>query len=65
VIDRPTFIIELRPEPGVDGMLALRAALKILWRQHGLRCVAIRSEPPLLEQSGQSDIANQIVAHGE
>jgi len=39
--DRPTFVIELRPEPGIDDPIrALRAALKNLLRRHGLRCVS-------------------------
>ena len=33
------FTIGLQAEPGVDGALALRAALKRLLRDHGLRCV--------------------------
>jgi len=40
--DRPTFTLELRPEPGVDPVLALRALLKIALRRFGLRCVAAR-----------------------
>jgi hypothetical protein len=37
--DRPTFIIELRPEPGVDPIRALRLLLKAASRRYGLRCV--------------------------
>jgi len=38
--DRPTFVIELRPEPGViEPVRALRVALKELLRRHGLRCI--------------------------
>ena len=40
--DRPTFTLELRPEPGVDPVLALRALLKVALRRFGLRCVAAR-----------------------
>jgi hypothetical protein len=36
MIDRPTFIITLRPEPGVDGIVALRRLLKDAGRQYGL-----------------------------
>jgi len=37
----PTFLIELRPEPGVDDPIrALRWALKELLRQHRLRCIS-------------------------
>jgi hypothetical protein len=42
VKDRPTFTLELRPEPGVDPVLALRALLKVALRRFGLRCVAAR-----------------------
>jgi len=40
--DRPTFTLELRPEPGVDPVLALRALLKVTLRRFGLRCVSAR-----------------------
>jgi hypothetical protein len=42
------FVVTLRPERGVDGVRALRAALKHLLRRHGLRCVAVRAahQPP-------------------
>jgi hypothetical protein len=30
--DRPVFVLELRPEPGVDPVLALRALLKAALR---------------------------------
>jgi hypothetical protein len=37
---RPTyFFLTLRPEPGIDGIHALRAALKTLLRRFGLRAV--------------------------
>jgi hypothetical protein len=38
--DRPTFTLELRPEPGVDPVLALRALLKVTLRRFGLRCIS-------------------------
>jgi hypothetical protein len=37
--DRPTFVITLRPEPGVDHIRALRALLKITLRRFGLRAI--------------------------
>ena len=37
----PVYRIEVRPEPGVDGIQALRAALKALLRSYGLRAVAV------------------------
>ena len=40
--DRPTFTLELRPEPGVDPVLALRALLKVALRRFGMRCIAAR-----------------------
>jgi len=38
--ERPTFTLELRPEPGVDPVLALRALLKVTLRRFGLRCIS-------------------------
>ena len=38
--DRPTFTLELRPEPGVDPVLALRALLKVTLRRFGMRCIS-------------------------
>ena len=32
-------------EPDVDGIRALRAALKVLLRRLGLRCVSIKQQP--------------------
>lgn len=43
---RPEFHLTLRPEPGVDGVYALRNALKALLRQHGLRCLSCRRVEP-------------------
>jgi hypothetical protein len=42
--DRPIFILRLRPEPGVAGLRALRAALKVLLRRFGLKVVDIKEE---------------------
>jgi len=38
--DRPVYVLELRPEPGVDPVLALRALLKVPLRRFGLRCIS-------------------------
>ncbi len=38
-LPRPEFVLTLKPLPGVDGVQALRAALKRLLRNHGLRCI--------------------------
>ena len=35
------YVLTLRPMPGVDGIRALRAALKFLLRRFGLRAVKI------------------------
>ena len=37
----PIYRLDLRAEPGVDGIQALRAALKALLRSYGLRAVAV------------------------
>ena len=42
----PTFHLRLRPVRGVDGTKALRAALKNLLRQFGLRALSVEVEPP-------------------
>lgn len=39
--ERRTFIIELRPLPGVDPIRALKALLKYALRVLGLRCTKI------------------------
>jgi hypothetical protein len=41
---RPTFTLRLRAEPHVDPVRALRAALKVLFRRFGLRCVSARED---------------------
>jgi hypothetical protein len=40
--ERPVFVLELRPEPGVDPVLALRALLKVTLRRFGMRCISAR-----------------------
>jgi hypothetical protein len=39
-----TFVIHLRPMPGVDGIHALRHLLKTSLRKYGLRCVLVREQ---------------------
>jgi hypothetical protein len=39
-----TFVLTLRPLPGVDAIRSLRGVLKKLLRQHGMRCVNLREE---------------------
>jgi hypothetical protein len=41
---RPTYIIRLRAQPGVDAIKALRFALKGLLRHHGLVALSVREE---------------------
>jgi hypothetical protein len=38
------FIVRLHALPGVDGVRALRAALKTLLRRYGLKCVSVELE---------------------
>jgi hypothetical protein len=38
------FTVTLVPEPGVDGIKALRWVLKSALRRHGLRCTDIHAE---------------------
>jgi hypothetical protein len=40
--ERPTFTLELRPGPGIDPVLALRALLKVTLRRFGMRCISAR-----------------------
>jgi hypothetical protein len=40
----PVFLVRLCALPGVDGIRALRAALKVLLRRFGLKCVSIEIE---------------------
>lgn len=45
-VDRPIYVLHLRPEPQADdpdGTRRLRAALKRLLRSYGLRCVRFDS----------------------
>jgi hypothetical protein len=39
--ERPVYTITLRPEPGTDGLRAVRGLLKLALRAFGLRCVRI------------------------
>jgi hypothetical protein len=41
--DRPTFIVHLRPEPGIHPIRALRGALKVLLRRFGLRAISVEA----------------------
>jgi hypothetical protein len=46
----PLPIVRLRPLPNVDGIRAIRAALKTLLRQFGLKCLSIEIETANLEE---------------
>jgi hypothetical protein len=46
VDDRPTYVLTLRPEKGIDGLRATKALLKFALRKFGLRVVTIREEQP-------------------
>jgi hypothetical protein len=43
---RSTYRITLRPEPGVDGIKALRGALKILGRRFGMTATGVEEIKP-------------------
>lgn len=45
-VKRQTFLLRLRPEPGVDGVRALRSALKSILRRFGLKALDVREETP-------------------
>jgi hypothetical protein len=38
----PIYAIRLQARPGADGIRALRATLKALWRHHHVRCLDAR-----------------------
>jgi hypothetical protein len=44
-VDRPIYELHLRPEPGVDAILALRALLKVALRQFGMKCIGCEEIP--------------------
>jgi len=44
--ERSTYRIELRPGPGIDGIRALRGALKVLGRRFGMTAVSVEEIKP-------------------
>jgi hypothetical protein len=40
-VDRPTFVVTLRPEPRVEPIRALRRLLKVLLREYGMKCTSV------------------------
>jgi hypothetical protein len=47
----PTYLVRFRPEPGIDGIKALRMLLKIALRRLGLRALEVRQEPETRDQN--------------
>jgi hypothetical protein len=39
---RRAFVVQLRAEPGIDGIRSFRALLKVALRRHGLRAIDVR-----------------------
>jgi hypothetical protein len=54
-IKRPIFVLRLQPLPRVDAIKALRAALKNLLRQFGLRALSVEQEPPDKEKENSHE----------
>jgi hypothetical protein len=46
---RPTFVLRLQAQRGVDPVRSLRALLKVALRRFGLRCVEAREEGNRIE----------------
>src|SRR5262249_47863533 len=65
---RPTFTLQLRPEPGVDPVLALRALLKITLRRFGLRCIShskTARERKMRDQTLSESFALELLREGK
>jgi hypothetical protein len=62
-VNRPIYELHLRPEPGVNAIHALRAVLKVMLRQFGMKCISCKeipgsgNKPP--DDSGKTDEAMQ------
>jgi hypothetical protein len=41
----PVYVVRLKPRPGVDGIRALRAGLKVLGRRFGLQALKVETAP--------------------
>jgi hypothetical protein len=56
---RPVFVIHLEPTPDSDGLISLKGLLTVASRRFGLRCVALRIEPPAPDppEAGQPSAA--------
>jgi hypothetical protein len=55
-LSRPIFKLQVRPEPGIDGIHSLRAWLKIGLRVFGLRCVAIEEVKQVKQENTMADM---------
>jgi hypothetical protein len=55
-----TFTIKLRPRPGVEPILALRGAIKVLGRRFGLQVIDIRE---VEDASRPQPIAQSQISH--
>ena len=53
------YVVELRPEPGIDGVRALRALLKLGLRRFGLRCVRVEELSALPPKNAGSRNSSQ------
>jgi hypothetical protein len=54
MIDRPTFVIRLRPERGTNGVLALKRVLKFALRACRMRALSVEEE--------STDVASNTIA---
>jgi hypothetical protein len=52
-VDRPIFLMTLRPEPGIDPIRSLRSVLKVLLRGYGMKCLRIDQIEPKEEDTSQ------------
>jgi hypothetical protein len=50
----PSYVLVLEPMPGVEGIRALRRAIKSLRRWHGLRVVDLREQSPTPQAERQA-----------
>ena len=49
------YVVRLQARPGTDGIRALRATLKALWRWHRMRCLDARELPSVDKSLRRSD----------
>jgi hypothetical protein len=52
-VDRPIFVLRLRPAKGVDPIHALRHVLKTLLRQYGMKCLSAEQIETKEEENGE------------